>query len=118
VLTLLRAKSLHAMVDGLTIASPTEGDVFLACVEQVLCPKLQARDVVVIDNLSAGCLTLVEQRQGGLGGISATRNPKFWTVMQLFQLRQSLTPRNVYGECESRRRVNSGVCDARHQGYF
>jgi hypothetical protein len=31
----------------------TDGDVFLAYVEQVLCPKLQAGDVAVMDNLSA-----------------------------------------------------------------
>jgi hypothetical protein len=29
-------------VATLTLESPTDGDVFLAYVEQVLCPKLQA----------------------------------------------------------------------------
>jgi transposase len=37
----------------MTIPSATDGDVFLAYLEQVLCPKLQAGDVVVMDNLSA-----------------------------------------------------------------
>lgn len=37
----------------MTIESATDGDVFLAYLEQALCPKLQAGDVVVMDNLSA-----------------------------------------------------------------
>jgi transposase len=53
VLTLLGAISLRGMVATMTIESPTDGDVFLAYVEQVLCPKLQVGDVVVMDNLSA-----------------------------------------------------------------
>ena len=52
-LTILGAISLRGMVATMTIESPTDGDVFRAYVEQVLCPKLQARDVVVMDNLSA-----------------------------------------------------------------
>ena len=46
-LSLLGTVSLHGMVDTLTIASSTDGDVFLANAEQMLCPKLQALDVVV-----------------------------------------------------------------------
>ena len=30
-----------------------DGEIFRAYVEQVLCPKLQPRDVVILDNLSA-----------------------------------------------------------------
>ena len=37
----------------MTIESPTDGDIFLAYVEQVLCPQLQPGDVVVMDNLAA-----------------------------------------------------------------
>ena len=53
VLTLLGALSLRGMVATMTIESPTDGDIFRAYVEHVLCPQLQARDVVVMDNLSA-----------------------------------------------------------------
>ena len=35
------------------LESPTDGDVFLAYLEQVLCPQLQPGDVVVMDNLAA-----------------------------------------------------------------
>jgi transposase len=37
----------------MTIESPTDGDVFLAYLEQVLCPQLRPGQVVIMDNLSA-----------------------------------------------------------------
>jgi len=53
VLTILGALSRRGVVAAMTIESATDGDVFLAYLEQALCPKLQAGDVVVMDNLSA-----------------------------------------------------------------
>ena len=52
-LTLLSAMSLQGMLAAMTVESPTDGDVFLAYVEQVLCPRLQPGQVVVMDNLPA-----------------------------------------------------------------
>jgi transposase len=52
-LTLLSAMSLQAMIAAMTVESPTDGDVFLAYVEQVLGPRLQPGQVVVMDNLPA-----------------------------------------------------------------
>jgi transposase len=37
----------------MTIESPTDGDVFLAYLEQVLCPRLRTGHCVVMDNLAA-----------------------------------------------------------------
>jgi len=37
----------------MTIEAPTDSDVFLAYLEQVLCPRLQPGQVVVMDNLPA-----------------------------------------------------------------
>ena len=54
VLTTLGAMSLRGIEAVMTIESATDGDVFLAYLEQVLCPKLKAGEVVVVmDNLSA-----------------------------------------------------------------
>jgi transposase len=51
---------------AMTIPSPTDGAVFTAYIQQVLSPKLQADDVVVLDNLSAhkvsGIRELIEAR--------------------------------------------------------
>jgi hypothetical protein len=47
------AISLEGVVAAMTIESPTDGDIFLSYVEQVLCPRLRPGQVVVMDNLSA-----------------------------------------------------------------
>ena len=60
-LTLLGAISLDGLLATMTIESPTDGDVFLAYLEQVLCPRLQPGQVVVMDNLSAHKNSAVRQ---------------------------------------------------------
>lgn len=52
VLTTLGAMSLAGMVASMTVEAATDGDIFEAFLEQALCPKLKAGDVVVMDNLS------------------------------------------------------------------
>jgi transposase len=65
-LTLLGALTLEGMLASMTVESPTDGDVFLAFLEQVLCPRLQPGQIVILDNLSAhkvaGVRELVEAR--------------------------------------------------------
>jgi transposase len=53
VLTTLGTLSLRGLEAVMTIESATDGDVFLAYLEQVLGPKLKPGDVVIMDNLSA-----------------------------------------------------------------
>jgi transposase len=66
VLTTLGAMSVRGVEAAMTVESATDGEVFLAYLEQVLCPKLQAGDVVILDNLSAhkvrGVRELIEAR--------------------------------------------------------
>jgi transposase len=52
-LTLLGAITLEGLLATMTIESPTDGEVFLAYLEQVLCPRLHPGQIVVMDNLSA-----------------------------------------------------------------
>jgi hypothetical protein len=65
-LTLLGAMTLRVWVAVMTIESPTDGDVFLAYVEQLLCPRLEPGQVVVMDNLAvhrvAGVRAWIEAR--------------------------------------------------------
>lgn len=65
-LTVLAALTLEGMLASMTIESPTDGDVFLAFMEQVLGPKLQPGHIVVLDNLGAhkveGVRELIESR--------------------------------------------------------
>jgi transposase len=52
-MTILGAMSLGGMIATMTIEEATDADIFLAYVEQVLCPALKPGDVVVMDNLSS-----------------------------------------------------------------
>ena len=65
-LTVLAALTLDGMLASMTAESPTDGDVFLAFLEQALGPKLQPGHVVVLDNLGAhkveGVRGLIESR--------------------------------------------------------
>ncbi len=53
IMTIPGAMSLNGMVATMTIEEPTDTDIFLAYVEQLLVPVLRPGDVVVMDNLSA-----------------------------------------------------------------
>ena len=53
ILTILSAMRLRGLIATMTIEEPTDSDIFLAYIEQVLCPALQVGDVVVMDNLSS-----------------------------------------------------------------
>jgi transposase len=53
IMTILGAMSLRGIVAAMTIEEATDGDIFLAFVQQVLCPGLKPGDVVVMDNLSS-----------------------------------------------------------------
>lgn len=53
ILTILGALSIRGIVAAMTIEEPADADIFLAYLDQVLCPQLRAGDVVIMDNLSA-----------------------------------------------------------------
>lgn len=59
IMTILGAMSLNGIVAAMTIEEATDGDIFLAFVQQVLCPALKPGDVVVMDNLSSHKTTAV-----------------------------------------------------------
>lgn len=52
-LTLFAAITTRGLEAPMTIPEPTDGDIFLAYVEQVLSPRLRPGQVVILDNLSA-----------------------------------------------------------------
>ena len=63
----LGAIRLSGWVATMTIEAATDGDVFLGYVEQVLGPKLQPGDIVVMDNLSAHKVDGVRELIAGRG---------------------------------------------------
>ena len=84
--------SLRGMEAVMTIEAATDGDIFTAYVEQVLCPILQPGDVVVLDNLSAHRVAGIEQKVEACGAkllylppYSPDLNPieKAWSKLKL-----------------------------------
>jgi transposase len=62
ILTILGAMGLGGMVATMTVEAATDSDIFLAYLDQVLCPQLRPGDVVVMDNLSSHKVTGVRER--------------------------------------------------------
>jgi transposase len=52
ILTILGAMSVRGMIATMTVEAATDGEIFLAYLDHVLCPELRAGDVVM-DNLSS-----------------------------------------------------------------
>jgi len=67
VLTTLGAMSVRGIEAAMTIDAATDGEVFLAYVDQVLCPQLQPGDVVVMDNLSSHKVKGVREKIAACG---------------------------------------------------
>jgi transposase len=65
-LTILAALTTEGVMASMSIESPTDGDVFLAFVEQVLAPRLGPGHLVILDHLGAhkvdGVRSLIESR--------------------------------------------------------
>lgn len=61
-MTILGAISTQGWVAVMTIEASTDGDIFLAYLDQVLCPKLKPGQIVILDNLAAHKVEGVRQR--------------------------------------------------------
>lgn len=66
-LTLLGALTSQGVLASMTVESPTDGDVFLAYLDEVLCPCLEPGQVVIADNLSAHKVDGVRERIEAVG---------------------------------------------------
>ena len=62
ILTILGAISTRGMIATMTIEAATDREIFLAYLDEVLCPKLRPGYVVVMDNLSSHKVNGVRQR--------------------------------------------------------
>jgi len=66
-MTILGAMSLRGIIASMTIEEATDGDIFLAYVEHILCPALNPGDVVVMHNLSSHKITDVRRLIENIG---------------------------------------------------
>ena len=62
ILTILGAISTRGTIATMTIEAATDREIFLAYLDEVLCPKLRPGDVVVMDNLSSHKVQGVRER--------------------------------------------------------
>jgi transposase len=62
ILTILGAMSLDGMIATMTVEAATDTEIFLAYLDEVLCPKLQTGDLVVMNNLSLHKVQGVRER--------------------------------------------------------
>lgn len=102
ILTILAALTTRGLRAPMTIPEATDGDIFLAYVEQVLCPELRPGDVVVMDNLSAHKVAGVRQRIEAVGAkllylppYSPDLNPIEQAWSKLKQILRSLKARTA-----------------------
>ncbi len=61
-LTILGAMDANGMLAAMTVEAATDREVFLAYLDEVLCPKLRPGHVVVMDNLSTHKVHGVRER--------------------------------------------------------
>ena len=62
IMTVLGAMSTRGILAAMTIEAATDADIFLAYLDQALCPVLRPGDVVVMDNLSSHKVQGVSER--------------------------------------------------------
>ena len=53
--------SMAGTIATMTVATATDVDIFLACLDHFLCPALTPGDVVVMDNLSSHKVDVVRK---------------------------------------------------------
>ena len=91
--TLLSALRGDGSTTSMLIDSPTDGDVFLAYVQQVLAPTLRPGDLVVLDNLASHKTAAVRQAIPATGALlcplppySPDLNPieKMWAKIKAY----------------------------------
>jgi transposase len=70
-LTVLGAIRMSGWAATMTIEAATDGEIFVAYLEQVLCPQLQPGDIVVMDNLSA-------HKVGGVRNVIEPTGAQLW----------------------------------------
>jgi transposase len=99
-LTILAALTARGLEAPMTIPEPTDGDIFLAYVEQVLCPRLRPGQGVILDNLSAHKVAGVRDQVEAAGArllylppYSPDLNPIEQAWSKVKQILRSLKPR-------------------------
>ena len=73
--TLLGAMTSSGLLAAMTVEAATDSDVFLTFLDQLLCPKLRAGQIVVMDNLQAHKIAAVREKIEACGATLLYRPP-------------------------------------------
>lgn len=128
--TLLGAMTQAGMLASMTVEAATDSDVFLAFLDQVLCPQLQAGHVVVMDNLAAHKVIAVRERIEATGATllylppySPDLNPieKCWAkvkqILRTLKARTAATLEPAITEALAAITPDNALAWLRHCGY-
>jgi transposase len=129
-LTVLGAVSLSGWVAVMSVEAATDGDVFLAYLEHVLCPQLKPGQLVVMDNLGShkvdGVRELIQQTGASLCYLppySPDFNPieKCWAQMKqklrALKARSVITLQHALAEALASLTPQNAANYFRHSGY-
>lgn len=123
--TLLGAMTDSGLVATMTVESSTDADVFLAFLDQVLCPQLRAGQIVVMDNLRAHKVAAVQDKIEATGATllylppySPDFNPieKCWAKVK--QILRSLKARTAETLDQAMTQALASISSANAQAWF
>lgn len=123
--TLLGAITCSGLLASMTIEASTDTDVFLAFLDQVLCPQLRAGQIVVMDNLSAHKVAAVRAKIEAVGAqllylppYSPDFNPieKCWAKIK--QILRSLKARTAEALDEAITQALASITTENARGWF
>ena len=128
--TLLAAMGLGGVSAPMTVNGAVDGEVFLVYVREVLCPTLEAGDIVVMDNLKAHQVAGVQEAVEAKGArleylppYSPDLNPieKCWSKLKTFLRKAKARTRQALEEALREALLTITEADARawfaHCGY-
>ena len=124
-LTVLGAVSLSGWVAVMSVEAATDGDVFLAYLEHILCPQLKPGQLVVMDNLGAhkvdGVRELIEHTGASLCYLppySPDFNPiePMWSKIK--QVLRSHAPRSEEEVLQAAETAFNAISTADCKGFF
>jgi len=129
-LTIFAALTTRGLEAPMTIPEPTDGDIFLAYVEQMLGPRLRPGQVVIMDNLSAHKVAGVRERIEAAGArllylppYSPDLNPieEAWSkvkqILRSLKARTSEALENAVAEALNAITTANAIAWFSHRGY-
>ena len=102
----------HRLTAPMVVDGPMDGELFLAWVEQFLCPTLQTGDIVILDNLSSHKVDGVQQAITAVGATAhylPPYSPDLNPIEKLFSKLKTLLRKAAKRSTEGMRQRNAPI---------